>query len=122
MQDLSNINTIKEILSAHGFTFSKSLGQNFLINPTVCAGAWDASALSICSSCRRKASKKGREMKQVSASAMGWQSSTPTSPSTRGSTRISGIKHTPCRQQARKVACPALPTLWKVMLVTTITF
>ena len=36
MQDLSNINTIKEILSAHGFTFSKSLGQNFLINPTVC--------------------------------------------------------------------------------------
>ena len=36
MQDLSNINTIKEILSAHGFTFSKSLGQNFLINPTIC--------------------------------------------------------------------------------------
>ena len=40
---------------------------------------------------------------------------------TRGSTRISGIKHTPCRQQARKVARPALPTLWKVMLATTIT-
>ena len=36
MQNLSNINTIKEILLAHGFTFSKSLGQNFLINPTVC--------------------------------------------------------------------------------------
>lgn len=36
MQNLSDINVIKEILSAHGFTFSKSLGQNFLINPTVC--------------------------------------------------------------------------------------
>ena len=36
MQELSNINVIKEILSANGFTFSKSLGQNFLINPTVC--------------------------------------------------------------------------------------
>ncbi|MFR9065735.1 MAG: hypothetical protein ACLVJH_01180 [Faecalibacterium prausnitzii] len=31
--------------------------------------------MSICSSCRRKASKKGSEMKKVSASAMGWQSS-----------------------------------------------
>lgn len=36
MQNLSDINVIKEVLSAHGFTFSKSLGQNFLINPTVC--------------------------------------------------------------------------------------
>ena len=36
MQELSNINVIKEILSTNGFTFSKSLGQNFLINPTVC--------------------------------------------------------------------------------------
>ena len=36
MQDLSIINTIKEILSAHGFTFSKSLCQNFLIIPSVC--------------------------------------------------------------------------------------
>lgn len=36
MQNLSDINVIKEILSAHDFTFSKSLGQNFLINPTVC--------------------------------------------------------------------------------------
>lgn len=34
--DLSNINTIRAILSRHGFTFSKKLGQNFLINPTVC--------------------------------------------------------------------------------------
>ena len=33
---LSNIATVKEILSRHGFSFSKSLGQNFLINPSVC--------------------------------------------------------------------------------------
>lgn len=36
MNRLSDIGTIKEILSRHGFTFSKSLGQNFLINPSVC--------------------------------------------------------------------------------------
>lgn len=34
--ELSNIGNIKSILSKHGFTFSKSLGQNFLINPSVC--------------------------------------------------------------------------------------
>lgn len=36
MEKLSNINTVKDILQRHGFTFSKSLGQNFLINPSVC--------------------------------------------------------------------------------------
>lgn len=36
MDGLSNIGTIKEILGKHGFTFSKGLGQNFLINPSVC--------------------------------------------------------------------------------------
>ncbi len=36
MDNLTNILTIKDILSRHGFTFSKSLGQNFLINPSVC--------------------------------------------------------------------------------------
>lgn len=36
MNRLSDIGTIKEILGRHGFTFSKSLGQNFLINPSVC--------------------------------------------------------------------------------------
>lgn len=36
MNKLSDIGTIKNILSRHGFTFSKSLGQNFLINPSVC--------------------------------------------------------------------------------------
>ncbi len=36
MDDLSNIGVIKDLLGRHGFTFSKSLGQNFLINPSVC--------------------------------------------------------------------------------------
>lgn len=34
--ELSNINTIQSILKKHGFSFKKSLGQNFLINPEVC--------------------------------------------------------------------------------------
>lgn len=34
--DLYDINTVKRILSRHGFTFSKALGQNFLIDPDVC--------------------------------------------------------------------------------------
>ncbi|MGN0602249.1 MAG: 16S rRNA (adenine(1518)-N(6)/adenine(1519)-N(6))-dimethyltransferase RsmA [Oscillospiraceae bacterium] len=36
MDNLSNIGVIKDILKRHNFNFSKSLGQNFLINPTVC--------------------------------------------------------------------------------------
>ncbi len=36
MQNLSNINTVKDILSRHGFTFSKTLGQNFIVNPSIC--------------------------------------------------------------------------------------
>ncbi len=36
MNRLSDIGTIKELLGKHGFTFSKSLGQNFLVNPSVC--------------------------------------------------------------------------------------
>lgn len=36
MSRLSDIGTIKDILTRHGFTFSKSLGQNFLVNPSVC--------------------------------------------------------------------------------------
>jgi 16S rRNA (adenine1518-N6/adenine1519-N6)-dimethyltransferase len=36
MENLTNISVIKDILSRHGFNFSKGLGQNFLINPTVC--------------------------------------------------------------------------------------
>lgn len=36
MLNLSNINTIKDVLTRHGFTFSKTLGQNFLVNPGIC--------------------------------------------------------------------------------------
>lgn len=34
--DLYDINTIKKVMSRHGFTFSKALGQNFIIDPHVC--------------------------------------------------------------------------------------
>lgn len=33
---LTNIGTIKELMNKYGFSFRKSLGQNFLINPSVC--------------------------------------------------------------------------------------
>ena len=36
MKNLTNINVVKELLKKYGFTFSKGLGQNFLINPSVC--------------------------------------------------------------------------------------
>ncbi len=36
MPELSDINTVKEILNRHGFHFSKNLGQNFIINPDLC--------------------------------------------------------------------------------------
>lgn len=36
MEQLTNIAYIKALLEQHGFHFSKSLGQNFLVNPTVC--------------------------------------------------------------------------------------
>ncbi|MBQ4396155.1 MAG: 16S rRNA (adenine(1518)-N(6)/adenine(1519)-N(6))-dimethyltransferase RsmA [Clostridia bacterium] len=36
MSNLSDIGTIKDIMQRHGFSFSKGLGQNFLINPSVC--------------------------------------------------------------------------------------
>lgn len=36
MQNLSDASVVKDLLSRHGFKFSKALGQNFLINPTVC--------------------------------------------------------------------------------------
>ena len=36
MQNLSNISVIRDLLTRYGFTFSKALGQNFLINPSVC--------------------------------------------------------------------------------------
>lgn len=36
MNDLSSISVIKRILSRHGFKLSHSLGQNFLVDPSVC--------------------------------------------------------------------------------------
>ncbi len=36
MMNLTNISTVKSILEKYGFSFSKGLGQNFLINPSVC--------------------------------------------------------------------------------------
>jgi len=36
MENLSNINVIKNLFEKHGFSFTKTLGQNFLINPSVC--------------------------------------------------------------------------------------
>ncbi len=34
--ELTEIGVIKDLFSRHGFSFSKTLGQNFLINPAVC--------------------------------------------------------------------------------------
>ncbi len=36
MGQLTDIGYIRDLLSRHGFSFSKKLGQNFLINPSVC--------------------------------------------------------------------------------------
>lgn len=45
MSKLSDITTIREVLQRHGFQFSKSLGQNFLINPSVCPRMAEESGL-----------------------------------------------------------------------------
>lgn len=36
MSSLSDIGTIRELMRRHGVSFSKGLGQNFLVNPSVC--------------------------------------------------------------------------------------
>ena len=41
---LTEPKVIKEVLSKNGFTFKKSLGQNFLINPAVCPQMADSAA------------------------------------------------------------------------------
>lgn len=43
MDNLSDIGVIKRLLRKHGFNFSKSLGQNFLVSPTVCPKMAEAS-------------------------------------------------------------------------------
>lgn len=40
--DLADINIVKSVLARHGFAFSKSLGQNFLIDSSVCPRMADA--------------------------------------------------------------------------------
>ena len=42
--NLADINTLKSLLSKEGFSFKKSLGQNFLIDPTVCPAMAENSA------------------------------------------------------------------------------
>ena len=42
--DLSNRRTIEKLLSEEGFTFKKSLGQNFLTDPSVCPAMAKAAA------------------------------------------------------------------------------
>ena len=34
--NLTDVGGMRELLARHGFSFSKALGQNFLINPSVC--------------------------------------------------------------------------------------
>lgn len=36
MEPLTNRAVIRALMEKHGFTFSKSLGQNFIVNPSVC--------------------------------------------------------------------------------------
>lgn len=36
MSELTDIGYVREILERHDFSFSKALGQNFLVNPSVC--------------------------------------------------------------------------------------
>lgn len=36
MRNLTDVGFIKDIINRYGFSFSKNLGQNFLINPSVC--------------------------------------------------------------------------------------
>ena len=36
MAELTDLAVIREVLARHGFSFSKALGQNFLVNPAVC--------------------------------------------------------------------------------------
>lgn len=43
MYNLSDIGVLKQLLFEAGFSFKKSLGQNFLINPSVCPDMADAS-------------------------------------------------------------------------------
>ncbi len=45
MLELTDIGTIKALLARHGFHFSKLLGQNFIVNPSVCPRMADESGI-----------------------------------------------------------------------------
>lgn len=45
MLELTDIGTIKALLARHGFHFSKALGQNFIVNPSVCPRMADESSI-----------------------------------------------------------------------------
>ncbi len=45
MKNLSDINVIKSLMARHGVTFNKGLGQNFLIDPSVCPAMAEESFL-----------------------------------------------------------------------------
>lgn len=45
MLELTDIGTIKALLARHGFHFSKVLGQNFIVNPSVCPRMADESGI-----------------------------------------------------------------------------
>lgn len=61
MERLTDINVIRELLSRHGFTFSKALGQNFLINPSVCPRMADAAVESVKVTHRTQTSGSGNQ-------------------------------------------------------------
>ena len=48
MQRLSDISTIRAVMEKNGFSFSKALGQNFLINPSVCPRMAEMSGAADC--------------------------------------------------------------------------
>ena len=48
MQRLSDISTIRAVMEKNGFSFSKALGQNFLINPSVCPRMAALSGAAVC--------------------------------------------------------------------------
>ena len=53
--NLCDYNTIRDLLARHGFHFSKSMGQNFLIDPEVPAGSQRLPARTQAAACWRSA-------------------------------------------------------------------
>ena len=45
MENLTDVGVVRSLLDRYGFRFSKALGQNFLINPTVCPRMAEASGV-----------------------------------------------------------------------------